>query len=532
MPIKEASVFVNIALKLFVRKHMLKLITAAQMHEVDAHTISTEPIASVDLMERACKAFVSSFCSLFPDKNSSIAVYCGTGNNGGDGLAIARLLKAGQYKNINVKIARFSDRSTTDFDTNFNRLKEALVSFTELKAGEFPQENAEIIIDALLGSGLNKPLSGTFADLVNHLNQFKKQVIAVDVPTGLFTEGVIDPDAIVLKADVVITFQRPKINFLLPESASFMNDFKVVDIGLDENFIQSSNSFYHFIEEKDVIKTVQPRKKFQHKGTFGHALFVAGQAKTMGAALLCSSASVYAGAGLTTACIPVSGLTALNAYMPEIMAVLREEKQLPDVDWTKFTVIAVGPGLGQDAQEIIEDLLHQYKKPIVLDADALNMLSKNPDWWKLMPENSIITPHVKEFDRLFGQHHSWWERLETAKLQAAEKKIVVVLKNQYTIIATPAGQLYFNPTGNPAMASGGMGDVLTGIITAFLAQGYTSFEAALLAVYIHGKAGEDLASNNCLSIVLAAQVAVQVPSTLAKLMAKKTVKESLNSCNH
>ncbi len=492
------------------------------MHEADAHTISTEPIASVDLMERASKAFVNLFCNHFPDKNVSIGVYCGTGNNGGDGLAIARLLKANDYQNINVKIARFSDRSTTDFDTNFSRIKEVSVNFVELKADEFPEETAAVIIDALLGSGLNKPLNGAYSDLVTHLNGLEKKVIAVDVPTGFFAEGVIDPEAVVLKADLVITFQQPKLNFLLPESAPFMEDFEVVDIGLEQQFIQSLSSFYYWIEEKDVVKTVRPRKKFQHKGSFGHALLIAGQAKTMGAALLCSSASVYAGSGLTTLCIPAPGLTALNTAMPEVMAIVREEKQLPEIEWDKFTVIGAGPGLGQDSQHLMEDLFKNYKKSIVLDADALNMLSQNPDWWQSIPQNSILTPHVKEFDRLFGKHNSWWKRLETARKQAYEKKIIIILKNQYTIITNSEGQQYFNPTGNPAMGTGGMGDVLTGIITAFLAQGYTSFEAAFLGVFIHGKAGDDLAlNNNSLATVLPAQVAMQVPATIAKLLAQK-----------
>ncbi len=504
---------------------MLKLISATQMHEADAHTIKTEPIFSLDLMERASKAFVNCFCNHFPDKNISISVYCGTGNNGGDGLAIARLLKADGYQNINVKIAQFSDHSTADFDTNFTRIKEASIDFIELKADDLPQENAAILIDALLGSGLNKPLTGAYAGLVKELNLLQKQVIAVDVPTGFFAEGVIDPNAIVLKANLVITFQQPKINFLLPESASFMDDFKVVDIGLDENFLQNSNSFYHLVEEKDTVEILKPRKKFQHKGTFGHALLIAGQAKTMGAALLCSSAAVYAGAGLTTLCLPEPGLTALNAAMPEVMAIVREEKLLPEIEWDRFTVIGIGPGLGKDTQHLMEELFKNYKKPIVLDADALNMLSENPDWWQLIPENSIITPHVKEFDRLFGKHNSWWERLQTARKQASDRKLVIVLKNQYTVIANPDGQLYFNPNGNPAMGTGGMGDVLTGIIVAFVAQGYTPFEAALTGVFIHGKTGDDLALDNQLSTVLPSQVAKYLPATISKLMAKKIAKQ-------
>ncbi|RYE35723.1 MAG: NAD(P)H-hydrate dehydratase [Sphingobacteriaceae bacterium] len=376
-------------------------------------------------------------------------------------------------------------------------------------------------LSALLGSGLNKPLNGAYADLVNHLNQLKKQVIAVDVPTGFFSEGKIDLNAVVLKTDLVITFQRLKINFLLPESAFFMDDFVVVDIGLDEKFLQNLDSCYHLIEEKDVIKAVLPRKKFQHKGTFGHAMLIVGQEKTMGAALLCASAAVYAGVGLTTACIPASGLTALNTLIPEVMAIVREEKQLPEIEWDKFTAIGAGSGLGKNAQQLINALLSNYKKPIVLDADALNMLSENLDWWKSVPENSVITPHVKEFDRLFGKHNSWWQRLETAQKQASAKKIVIVLKNQYTIIIVPDGQLYFNSTGNPAMATGGMGDVLTGVITALLAQGYSSADAAVIGVFIHGKAGDDLALANGLNVVLPTQVAARIPAIVAKLTAQK-----------
>jgi hydroxyethylthiazole kinase-like uncharacterized protein yjeF len=207
--------------------------------------------------------------------------------------------------------------------------------------------------------------------------------------------------------------------------------------------------------------------------------------------------------------------------MPEIMALLREEKQLPKIEWEKFTTIAAGPGLGKDAVGLLKALLTNYQKPIVLDADALNLLAKNADWWPLIPENSIITPHMKEFDRLFGEHNSWWERLETAKKQAVEKKLVIVLKNQYTIIATADGCLYFNPTGNPAMATGGMGDVLTGIVTGLLAQGYRPKDAALAGVFIHGKAGDELAFANRLSVVLPEQVAKQIPVTLAKLIAQK-----------
>jgi NAD(P)H-hydrate epimerase len=498
---------------------MLPLLTSPQIREADAYTIANEPIASIDLMERAAKAFVGWFVNHFADKKQDISVYCGTGNNGGDGLAIARILHEHQYKCVKVKVARFSDKASADFSTNLKRLACEVI---ELKPGEdFPEENADIIIDALLGTGLSKPLSGDYLSLVKYLNSLKKTVVAVDVPTGFFAEGNIDQSATALKASLVITFQQPKLSFLLPESAPHMDCCEVVNIGLNEKFIRSLDSPYQLIEEKDIRKKLKPRHRFSNKGTYGHALIIAGQPQTMGAVLLCSSACAHAGAGLTTACIPAKGLTALNSYLPEIMAIIRQEDNVPKFEWNKFNTVAIGPGLGTDdyAMAIITDLVTNYKKPIVADADALNLLSHNIKLLKQLPENSILTPHMKEFDRMFGDHTSWWERLQTASKKAAEHQIYIVLKNDFTITATPEGKLYFNATSNAAMASGGMGDALTGIIAALLAQKYSPEDACLLGVYLHGKAGDELALPNRMMVVLPGRLITQLPVTMAKLMA-------------
>jgi len=498
---------------------MISLLTSAQIREVDAYTIEHEPITSVDLMERASKAFTKLFILEYPDKGKCISVYCGTGNNGGDGLAIARLLKAEHYK-ISVKIARFSEKSSPDFEANLKKLKS--IDVAEIKAGdEIPAEESDIIIDALLGTGINKPLADDYARLVEYLNTLNKTVVAVDVPTGFYTEGEISKKALVLKTGLVITFQQAKLNFLLPESAVHMDRFEVVDIGLDETFIASLNSPYQMIQEVDVKSLLKPRKPFDHKGTYGHALIIAGQAQTMGAALLCSSACAHAGAGLTTACIPESGLTALNAAMPEVMAIVRVGKEKPVMKWDKFNTVAIGPGLGTDVLSftLLDIAFREYLHPLVIDADALNILADNYYMLKKAPAGSIITPHMKEFDRIFGEHSSWWKRIETARNKAKEYKLNIVLKNRYTIIATPAGKVYFNPTGNPAMASGGMGDVLTGIITSLLAQGYSPEEACIIGVYLHGKTGDDMALPDKLSTVLAGELAKQIPVTLAKLRA-------------
>jgi hydroxyethylthiazole kinase-like uncharacterized protein yjeF len=505
----------------FIRfRSMLPLLTSAQMREADAYTIAHEPISSVNLMERAAKAFTGWFINHFPDPTTAIAVYCGTGNNGGDGLAIARLLHEHGYRKLSVNIARFSDKATSDFDVNQQRLQSTGISFQELHKGEsFPPEDSTIIIDALLGSGLNKPLSGDFERLVKHLNDLNKTVVAVDIPTGMPAEGEIASDATILKADLVITFQQPKINFLLPESGKYIQCFEVVNIGINEGFVQSLQSPYQLVEEKDIRKLLPTRKRFSNKGTYGHALIVAGQAKTMGAALICSSACAYGGAGLTTACIPESGLIALNTHQPEVMAIVRQGIEKPDIAWDKFTVIGIGPGLGKDEKtlELLKDVITNYKKPIVIDADALNLLAQHPELLTQLPEGSVLTPHMKEFDRLFGEHRTWWQRLQTLKQKAAELKLCIVLKNDYTITATPAGQLYFNSSGNAAMASGGMGDALTGVITALIAQKHSPEEACILGNYIHGKAGDELALPNRMRVVLPTKLIEQLPVTMARL---------------
>ena len=501
---------------------MLPLLTAPQIREADAYTIAHVPIASIDLMERASKAFVGWFINHFPDKKHTIAVYCGTGNNGGDGLAIARVLHDHHYKNINIIIARFFDKATDDFNKNLKRARQTAIPITEIgKEDNLPEDKSEIIIDALLGSGLNKPLAGEYKRLVNYINELEKTVVSVDVPTGFFTDGEIPAGATAIKASLVITFQQPKINFLLPGSAPYIKCWEAVNIGIDEKFAQSLNSPYQFVEEGDIRKMLRPRHKFSNKGTYGHALIVAGQPETMGAALLCASACAYAGAGLTTASVPQSGLAALNSYMPEIMAIVRQDEKIPEIEWDKFTTAGIGPGLGKHdyALDLLTDILTNYKKPVVIDADALNLLSEHKQLWARIPENSILTPHMKEFDRLFGEHRNWWGRMQTGIKKAKELKLYILLKNDYTLIISPQGKIYFNSTSNPAMASGGMGDVLTGIITALLAQHYTSEEACIIGAYIHGKAGDELALPNRMNVVLPHHVAARLPLTMAKLMA-------------
>lgn len=492
---------------------MRTIITAAQLRDTDRHTIEQTPIASLDLMENASAAFVTAFIQLYPDKHTPILVCCGTGNNGGDGLAIARLLQARGYDAVSVWIARFASRESDDFAANFARLHHTPVRITELfPADEFAEIQQHVIIDALLGSGLNKPLDGDWLRLAQHLNGANSRTVAVDIPSGLRADGTMPENEYTIYADDVITFHRPKLSFFFPESARAMARFHVVDIGLDDGFIERLPSNYRLVETADIQHIYRHRAPFSHKGTYGHALVIAGSVNTMGAALLTCGASVYAGAGLTSAAIPPEGLAALNARHPEVMYCSWDD--LSEV-WDRCNAVAIGPGLGT-ASHHLSTIATYPAKPFVIDADALSYLGEKPKLLQKLPKESILTPHMKEFDRLFGPHSNWWDRLQTARKQAAALGLVIILKNRYTFIALPDGDVAVNPTGNPAMASGGMGDVLTGILASFLAQGYSPQEAAILGCYLHGLAGDRLLAAG-MAVIPATQVIEELPSAIASL---------------
>lgn len=493
---------------------MKTIITAAQTQEADRYTIETTPIASIDLMENASLAFVSVFMQLFPDKNTHVLICCGTGNNGGDGLAIARLLQEHSYDAVAVWVARFGGSESDEFATNISRLYNTPILITEFFPGdELPAIHQSIVIDALLGSGLNKPLQGDWLRMVEHINRAGKPIVAIDIPTGLRADGMLPSSEPTIQAQHTISFQRPKLSFFFPESAKSVGQFHVVDIGLNEAFIEKLPSDFKLIESSDIQQLYRHREPFTHKGSYGHALIIAGDTQTMGAALLACEACLYSGAGLTTVFIPETGLTALNTRLPEVMYCGMDE--LPKM-WKRADAIGIGPGLGQRASWLIDTVTHT-DKPMVIDADALNFLSQNKKLLDRLPKHSILTPHVKEFDRLFGAHDSWWDRVQTAKKQAIAHQLIILLKNQYTFIALPDGDLLVNPTGNPAMASGGMGDVLTGMLTAFLAQGYPPYNAAILACYVHGAAGDQLASEAGLAVIPAGQLVQAIPSVLGNL---------------
>jgi hydroxyethylthiazole kinase-like uncharacterized protein yjeF len=471
---------------------MLKILTAAQTKLADKYTIENQPIRSSELMEKACNAFVIAFLNKITDRKKNIAVFCGKGNNGGDGLAIARMLLSEGFTQLKIFIADFGQNATEDFNLNLEKLQILDANIFYLNQADDVQiPGCDIVIDALFGIGLNRVLNQKWIALIQKINSLASYTISVDIPSGLPAEGEPYSNAIIC-ADWVISFQRPKLNFLLPLSNPYIKEWKVVDIGLDENYIQSIASPYHWFWKGDIQKWLIPRQQFTHKGLLGHALIIAGDTHTLGAALICTEACHKTGAGLTTAMLPKLGLNALNTRIPEAMYIAQDAA---NIAFEKYNVIAIGPGLGtsNNALALLKTTLQLANKQLVIDADALNLLGQNQFLLNAIPPNSVLTPHIKEFDTLFGTHQSCWQRIETAFKQAIKLKVYIVLKNRYTMIFNPNGHCYFNSSGSPAMASAGMGDALTGIITSLIAQGYPLEKAILVAVFTHGYIGEQLA---------------------------------------
>ena len=470
---------------------MKKILTARQLKAVDQFTIEHEPIASIDLMERASQSFVQKFKELF-SINESIAVVCGPGNNGGDGLAIARLLVQNGYSVTCLEI--FTEGQSPD--CKVNRAKYLCIndvqSFTSKGNFSF---NEGVIIDGVFGNGLNRPItSGVFHDVINAINDSKKTVVAIDIPSGLFCDHVEGFGAVV-NANYTITFESPKLSFLLPETGNFVGDFHVVDIGLNREIINSQGSRYFLLDQSSIKALIKKRKKFSHKGTFGRVQIIAGSEGKMGAAFMCGKAAFMTGAGLVTMNIPEAGNEIIQTTLPEAMTLFNEGQncvsEINILDQTD--VFCLGPGIGTNkiTKNALEKFLIQnLNKPLVLDADALNIIGTKKELLQLIPAGSIITPHPGEFERLFGQMENSLKKIEFMRSFSEKSGVVVVSKGAHSVVSDVEGNIYFNNTGNPGMATAGSGDVLAGMITGLLAQGLNNLDATLAGVYLHGLAGD------------------------------------------
>ncbi|MBF9142778.1 NAD(P)H-hydrate dehydratase [Hymenobacter properus] len=479
----------------------MKILTAAQTRQLDQATIQEQGITSVALMERAATAFVAWFQSRFtPVEAGEILILCGPGNNGGDGLAAARLLCQAGYA-VHVALLP-AEKHSADWQYNRHSLPKAVaVVETEQLPALAP---GTLVVDALFGTGLSRPLAGAAAALVAQLNQAQARVIAIDLPSGLFADAPQPTNSAVVRAWHTVSFGLPKLAFLLPQHAEFVGEWHVADIGLSSGFIADAPSPWHYTDATAVAAALPPRPKFSHKGTFGHALLLAGSRGKMGAAVLSAGACLRSGVGLLTAHIPGCGYDIFQISQPEAMCLTDKQpdfiSELPDLH--PYQAVGIGPGLGQDAASLA--VLRQLLKvagnplektgqplPLVIDADALNLLGSHRALLKLLPENTVLTPHPKEFERLTEPARDDYHRLELLRSFATTHRCLVVLKGAYTCLATPTGELHFNSTGNAGMATGGSGDVLTGVLLALRAHAQLPpFEAVRLGVYAHGRAGD------------------------------------------
>lgn len=475
----------------------MKIVSAQEMQQADRFTIKNEPVASIDLMERAAGACVKSLLNN-PISAGPFLICCGPGNNGGDGLAIARLLSERNQQVTALLLAPGSQLSD-DCKVNRDRLKDSypdrLIECEQLPSG-FSIPEGVIVVDALFGTGLSKPLASPFSDLVNLINRSGARIISIDLPSGMYSDrSSIVPDCTIVKACKTLTFQYLKQAMVVSENTPFLGEVELLDIGLLPESLSGMGIRWEMTEPSLLKKFLKPRSPVSHKGNFGHSLLAAGSKGKMGAAIMAARAHIRSGAGLLTMLVPENTESVIHCAVPDAMVETYEEASgnwiSKHLKWSDFC-IGAGPGLGTSEASValLETLFKKASRPMVLDADALNILSLNPEMLEQVPKSSILTPHPGEFRRLAGGWENDFEKLALQKSKSKEWGHYILLKGYRSSIATPEGFLYFNPTGNPGMAKGGSGDVLTGLLTGLLSRGYSPPETLLLGTWLHGRAGD------------------------------------------
>ena len=491
----------------------MKIFPSSSIKKLDAYTIENEPIASIDLMDRAATALTKAITDRWGTE-TPVTVFAGPGNNGGDALAVARMMAEKGYK---TEVYLFNTKGNLSPDCQTNKeLVEMMeeVSFHEISTQFVPPVLTpdHLVIDGLFGSGLNKPLSGGFAAVVKYINSSPAMVVAIDIPSGLMgEENTFNVKSNIIRADVTFSLQLPKLAFLFAENTEFVGEWELLDIQLSEEGIEETETNYEMLEIEEIRSLIKPRKQFAHKGNFGHALLIAGSKGMAGASVLAARACLRSGVGLLTVHAPICNNDILQTSAPEAMVETDASENYFAVptDTDDYQAVGIGPGLGRNEETeaaLIEQLpglgrneeteaalieqLEHCQTPVVLDADALNILANHRHTLTHLPKGSILTPHPKELERLTGKCQDSYERLMKACELAHAAHVHIILKGAYSVIITPEGKCFFNPTGNPGMATGGSGDVLTGVILALLAQGYPTEEAAKIGTYIHGLAGD------------------------------------------
>ena len=473
----------------------MKIFSSAQVKNWDSFSIREQNITSDALMERAavacCHWLISNQFTQQP-----ILLFCGKGNNGGDGLALARMLIQSNI-HVTVYILETGKPGTDDFQINLQRLQQANGNIHFIQSKHFFPviEKDQLVIDALFGTGLNRPLDGIALQLVEHLNASPAPVISIDMPGGLFCDNSTSGH-VAIHATHTLSFQGVKLAFLMPENNAFVGEFHILDIGLSSQYENEEPAVHEIIDAGIIRSIIKIRNKFSHKGSFGHAAMIAGSYGMMGAAVLAAKGCLHVGTGKLTCYIPSCGYDIMQSSVPEAMCKVAGEKVIEHIgNIENYDAIGIGPGIGSqnESATLLNDIFLQRKQEFVLDADALNIISVDKKLLSNIPPDSVISPHLKEFERMFGASSNDFDRLKLAIDMAAHLNIYIVLKGHYTSIITPRGKVYFNNTGNAGMAKAGMGDILTGMITGLMSQKYPLPEAAMLAVHLHGLAG-DIAS--------------------------------------
>lgn len=434
------------------------------------------------------------------DLNKKIIVFAGVGNNGSDGLAVARLL-AKDKRQVEVFIVNFNENPTDDFLKNLGGIVKAKnIKVNDLySCSQIPECASDcIVIDAIFGVGFNRYVPEWIQSIFQKINKSASYIVSIDIPSGFYMDKVPLSDEIFIKPNVVLTFQMPRLIFLLPQTGKYIPKWEILDIGLDRTFLRKIEAEYQYITKEDIQEIYKPRERFSHKGTFGHALLVGGSYGKIGAMVLSSSAVLRSGAGLLTVLVPQCGYDILQTAVPEAMVITSDGEKFLSPTEISFTPSAIGVGVGMDTLPQTASLLfalfeHFTEIPFVIDADALNLLAQHPDQLNKLPQNAILTPHSRELERLIGTWKDDFDKIEKAKKFAKKHRIILILKDAYSIV-TDGKYCWINSTGNAGMATAGSGDVLTGIITGLLSQGYNPLKASVLGVFLHGQAGDRVAS--------------------------------------
>lgn len=505
----------------------MKIFTAPQIRQIDQFTIEHEPIKSIDLMERASGAVVQAIAQRWAP-TVGVVVMAGPGNNGGDALTVARLLAEQGYQ-VQTFLFNISGQLSADCAESRKRLLEKHAKeFVEVTSEFDPPrlEQGMLVVDGLFGSGLNKPLAGGFASLVKYINASAADVVSIDMPSGLMTEdNTCNVRAHIIRATLTLTFQQPKLAFLFAENQQYIGRLQVLDIRLSREAIRQTVATYNVTERTDIVPLLHRRDPFAHKGSMGHALLIAGSYGMAGASLLAARAALRSGVGKITVHCPRRNIPILQTALPEaIVQPDREEALFSEaVSTDDYQAVAIGPGLGTaDATALaMITQLRRTQCPLVVDADAINMLAGRRAWIGQLPKGVILTPHAKELDRLEGASVDSYERLTKARALARRVQGYVILKGRYTAVCMPDGTVMFNATGNAGMATAGTGDVLTGILAALLARGYSQHDACLVGVWLHGLAGDLAARRLGQESLMAGDVIDYLPQALLSLMSNE-----------